>query len=375
MDGDPEARQRLVASARALLTAAETPVESLLWNVWAQTTRTVAARIAVDMKIFETAVRDNGSTKTNEELAATTGASPALVKRITRICASMNMLNEQGPGIYAPNDLTRLLAQSEYAAGIIFCFDCTQQSFAQMPAYRSTKFQNPEFDGPFQYGNKWEGHAFGWLAQHPDVFHFHGYVHALRSHRPSWTEMYPVKEHLIDGLKAEGDASALVDIGGGTGQILQDFSTAFPGYTGRLVLQELLEVIGAATAMGVAEGKRIELQVHNFFEPQPIQGARAYFMRSVLHDWPDEQCRTILGRLKDVMEPGYSRILIDDCVVADEQAAWQHMSLDLFMMALAASQERTEREWYRLIESCGLKIAAIYNKGEGNEGLIEVVLE
>jgi hypothetical protein len=44
------------------------------------------------------------------------------------------------------------------------------------------------------------------------------------------------------------------------------------------------------------------------------------------------------------------------------------------MMALASSQERTESEWYRLIESCGLKIAGIYNKGEGNEGLIEVVI-
>jgi hypothetical protein len=44
--------------------------------------------------------------------------------------------------------------------------------------------------------------------------------------------------------------------------------------------------------------------------------------------------------------------------LADENPAWQHMSLDLHM----------------LIESCGLKIAGIYNKGEGNEGLIEVVI-
>jgi hypothetical protein len=50
------------------------------------------------------------------------------------------------------------------------------------------------------------------------------------------------------------------------------------------------------------------------------------------------------------------------------------MSLDLHMMALPASQERTEMEWYKLIESCGLKIAGIYNKGQGNEGLIEVVI-
>lgn len=35
LDGDDEARQKLVTSARELVTAAETPVESLLWNIWA----------------------------------------------------------------------------------------------------------------------------------------------------------------------------------------------------------------------------------------------------------------------------------------------------------------------------------------------------
>lgn len=129
--------------------------------------------------------------------------------------------------------------------------------------------------------------------------------------------MYPVQERLVDGLRAEGDASAFVDIGGGTGQVLQDFRAGVPQYTGRLVLQELAGVVAVAEGAGVgAGGSGIELQVHDFFTPQPIRGARAYFMRSVLHDWPDEQCRTILEHLRDAMEPDYSRILISDCVSA-----------------------------------------------------------
>lgn len=186
-----------------------------------------------------------------------------------------------------------------------------------MPAYlKNTKYQNPESptDGPFQYGHNHTGHAFGWLMNHPEVFQaFHQYAYTLRKHRPSWIEMYPVQNRLVEGLK-DGDASALVDIGGGTGQILQDFQVGVPEYPGKLILQELPEVIAAAKGMGVGEDLRIELQVHDFFTPQPIKGARAYFMRSVLHDWADEQCRTILGHLKDAMEPGYSRILINDCV-------------------------------------------------------------
>lgn len=105
----------------------------------------------------------------------------------------------------------------------------------------------------------------------------------------------------------------------GTGQILQDFRASVPQYTGRLVLQELAAVVAAAEGMRVGgKDSGIELQVHDFFMPQPVKGTRAYFMRSVLHDWPDEQCRTILGHLRNAMEPGYSKILISDCVSASK---------------------------------------------------------
>ncbi|KAK7931735.1 hypothetical protein PG985_002447 [Apiospora marii] len=379
MDDDPAARERLVASARALVQAAETPMESLLWHVWALPTRTAAARIAVDLKIFETAVENDGFPKSNENLAAATGASPTLVKRISRALVSMGMLGEQGPDLYVPNSFTQLLANKEYAAGIIFNFEINQTSFAKLPEYlRNTKFQNPEnaLDGPFQFAND-NKPAFSWLVEHPDVFDaFHLYIHSLRQHRPSWTDMYPARERLVAGLKTDGDgdASAFVDVGGSMGQILQDFRVAVPEYTGRLVLQELPEVIAAATDKGVGAGGRIELQAHDFFTPQPVRGARAYFMRTVLHDWPDAQCRKILAQLKDAMEPGYSRILISDCVVSDQQAAWQHVSMDIFMMNQVSSRERTEREWRALIGSCGLEVTGIYSKGDGNEGLIEVVL-
>ncbi|PVH92227.1 putative O-methyltransferase, partial [Periconia macrospinosa] len=342
-------------------------------------TRTVASRIAIDLKIFQTIASDGGCPKTNEQLAVVTGASPKLVQRITRMCASTNMLNEIGPGLYTPNALTRLLAQPQYAASIVFCFDCTQKSYADMPAYiRKIGFQNPEnaVDGPFQYANNHVGHAFTWAAAHPEVFQaFHMYMHALRSHRPSWTDMYPVQERLITGLASEGDASALIDIGGGTGQTLEDFIKSTPQYTGKLVLQDLDEVISAAKSMGIGDNKRVELQVHDFFTEQPVKGARAYFLQWVLHDWPDEQCRKILGHLKDAMKPGYSKILIGEYVLSDHNAAWQHLSLDIYMLALASAQERTKTEWYKLIESCGLKIAGIYSKGDGNESVIEVVCE
>lgn len=48
--------------------------------------------------------------------------------------------------------------------------------------------------------------------------------------------------------------------------------------------------------------------------------------------------------------------------------------MDIFMMNQVSSRERTEREWRELIGSCGLEVTGIYNKGDGNEGLIEAIL-
>lgn len=73
------------------------------------------------------------------------------------------------------------------------------------------------------------------------------------------------------------------------------------------------------------------------------------------------------------MEPGYSKLLLNECVVADKQPALQHTAMDLMMMAMAAGQERTESQWRELITSVGLKISGIWSKGYGNESIIEIV--
>ncbi len=103
-------------------------------------------------------------------------------------------------------------------------------------------------------------------------------------------------------------------------------------------------------------------------------GARAYYLHSVLHDWTDERCREILRQLIPAMEKGYSKILINENVVPDVGASWKITSLDWFMMALAASSERTEAQWCSLLQSVGFKITGIWTKEPGVQSLIEAVL-
>ncbi len=179
---------------------------------------------------------------------------------------------------------------------------------------------------------------------------------------------YPVSERL--GGVGEEEV-LLVDVGGATGHDLAEFHHKCPTISGKLILQDQAEAISS-----IQEGERpgIECTVHDFFTPQPVKGAKAYYMHSVLHDWSDDYSRKILTHLKDALKPGYSKILINENVVGDQGADWKATAFDWTMMAIAGSCERTEIQWRGLVGSVGLKINGIW-KGKGaTESLIEVVL-
>jgi hypothetical protein len=73
------------------------------------------------------------------------------------------------------------------------------------------------------------------------------------------------------------------------------------------------------------------------------------------------------------MKPGYSKLLINEIVVDDDNPHSQHTALDLQMMAMAAGMERTKSQWEELLGSVGLKINGIWSKGLANESIIEII--
>lgn len=107
----------------------------------------------------------------------------------------------------------------------------------------------------------------------------------------------------------------------------------------------------------------IEAIPHDFFNPQPITGAKIYYMRHILHDWPDNKCREILQNVKDAMD-AESILLLDDKVVPDIGASMTASALDLNMMCLFASMERTEKQWRALVGSVGMRVEGLWTYTE-----------
>ena len=94
-----------------------------------------------------------------------------------------------------------------------------------------------------------------------------------------------------------------------------------------------------------------------------------------MHDWDDESCRKILRMTISAMQPGYSRILINDMIMKDVGSDIFTAGMDIGMMCLMGGMERTRQQWHDLLDSVGLKIADIYELEEGGEGVIEATLD
>lgn len=190
-----------------------------------------------------------------------------------------------------------------------------------------------------------------------------------------WHEMPEIIESVFGGYTASADEVLIVDVGGSSGHDLVSFRSGHADVPGRLILQDRPEAIEAAKAAGELEAKGIEAQEHDFFTPEPVTGARAYYLKMVLHDWPDEQCKQILANLKPALKQGHSRILLNEIIIPDVGAGWFETGVDLIMMCCHSAQERRERNWRTLVEGVGgLKVSNVWDVDGAVEKVIEVVL-
>jgi hypothetical protein len=177
-----------------------------------------------------------------------------------------------------------------------------------------------------------------------------------------WFQYFPVSSKLH--VTSPTDA-LLVDIGGGVGHDLIAFKNANPTLPGTLIVQDIPVVVDSIKDLPLG----IQAIKHDFFNPQPVKGAKAYFLSNVLHDWPDKQATTILASIKDSMN-AESILLINENVLPESKVSMYSASTDLIMMASFASLERTERQFKTLLEDAGLELVKVWMgeaaaKGDG----------
>ncbi|KAI1491131.1 putative O-methyltransferase [Biscogniauxia mediterranea] len=370
-ENKPGAREQLINLSQALISSLELPSEAIQRMGWAEPARSAHCRIAVELKLFEI-LKDNDQGLSAKELAAKVNANDVLIARILKHLVAMNIVGESSVDKFVATPLSNALTESKYRDGIIYTYDVAGPSFRGLPEYlKAIKYGHPTdlMNGPFQAAHKTQLPFFAWLDKNPPYLQiFNNYMAAYRAGKPSWVDpgFYPVAE-LAEGFDPSTNEVLLVDVGGGMGHDLQELKQKHPSLPGKLVLQDRPEVISSVEgSQGVFEAAS-----HDFFTPQPVTNARAYYLHSVLHDWDDNDCLRILEQLKPAMKPGYSKLLINEIIVPSQNATWPITSMDQLVFALGAMRERTEGDWQDLLKKAGFKIVKIYSYEMGSESLIE----
>ena len=185
-----------------------------------------------------------------------------------------------------------------------------------------------------------------------------------------WFDFFPVDAKL--GI-TDASQTLLVDVGGGIGHDIIAFKKKFPDLRGKLVVQDLAVVVEAVKDLPAG----IEAVSHDFFKPQPVKGAKAYYLRTVLHDWPDNQACEILAHIRTAMLED-SILLINENMLPESNVSLYSAELDLYMMAMFSSLDRTLSQFKKLLDSAGFEVVRVWrpkDMGSGSGTLLECAMK
>ena len=285
-----------------------------------------------------------GGPKTADEIAAATGTHAGAIYRIFRALASVGVLTEQTGHWFGLTPLSETLRTD--APGSLRAFATSELGEEHYPAWgellHSVKTGEIAFDKHFGMPI-WE-----FFAKNPEN---------ARTFDESMTN---VTLAIKDAILASYDASSirkLVDIAGGHGSLLASLLKSNSEMRG--VLFDLPDVVEGARKRMEAEGlsDRCEVVAGNFFESVP-EGADAYMLKWIIHDWDDERSIAIFKNIRRAMAEG-GRLLLVEAVVPEGNEPHFSKFIDLNMLVMTGGRERTEEEYRRLLEGGGFKLTKV----------------
>ncbi|KAI0532146.1 putative O-methyltransferase [Xylaria digitata] len=369
--GNDIERLRLIGTVKKLLGRVETQ-ERLFDIVFGQPVVFAAMETLLDLGLWKKWAAIDGASKSVDELCqlCTQECDPNLLRRLLRLLASVHVIAESSQDHYELTSTSRgymweWIPSRRHHWG---------EASLNLPLFLAkTGYKNPQDTKITNYTDFCPGNLdfFGKCTADPAYQDsFSAFMKGWARYKVSWPTFYDTSS-LVNGADLSNGGVLCVDTGGHHGIDLTRLLNKHPDIpAGSLVLQDLPEVVKGATDLSL----KIKVMPHDMFQPQPVKGSRSYYFHAVFHDWPDGVAIQILKNTAKAMTKGYSRLLIVDIVVPVTGASAIQSAMDVEMMALLSSHERTEAMWTKLISDAGLKLIKIWHDGRGNEGLVEAEL-
>lgn len=313
----------------------------------------MAVRVAATLRLPDHIAAGHSTTA---ELATAAGADAEALRRLMRFLVPRGLFAVEDDGRYALTPMSSLLV-SDHPDQLRARFDLDgpvargDLSFTRLLHTMTTG--EPAY--PQTYGSTfWDD-----LDEDPELGAKFGAMMAAT-----------VSQSGIESRYDWAGVRTLVDVGGGTGELISQVLGAHSGVQGTIV--DLPATADRArTAMaerGLAD--RCDVVAGSFFDPLP-SGADVYLLCKVLHDWDDEQARAILRRCAEAAGAD-GRVLILEMMLTGSENESQFTYLDLHMLAYFGGKERTLDEYRDLAASAGLRLRRV-SDGKWGGSILECV--
>lgn len=308
----------------------------MITGTWIAQAVYVVAKLGVADRLAE-------SPRTADELAAATGMNGRALYRILRALASVGVFAERPDGRFELTPLAETLRDDvpgSRRAMAIMMGEEHHRCYGDL--LESVRTGETAFERI--YGQP----IFAYLAEHPEQ---------ARTFDAAMTAIHgPETEAVLDAYDLSG-FNLVADIGGGNGTTLVGTLKRHPNLKGLLfdmpgVVERARTGIGAA---GLAD--RCRTVAGDFFQSVP-EGADAYMLRHIIHDWDDEKSIAILRNVRKAIGAN-GKLLIVESVIPPGNGPSFGKLLDLTMLLIPGGLERTEEEFARLFESAGFRLTRV----------------
>jgi len=288
-----------------------------------------------------------GGERSAAELARDTGTDSRSLTRLLRAMAALDLLDEGRHDRFALTE-TGALLRSDHSYSLR-SFATTFGDPVMRAAWRDLDEAVRTGERPFDriFGASFFAH----LASQPQLSA--DFNAAMRQGTAATAHQLPQAYDFTS-------FTTVADLGGGDGTLLAAVLAANPRLRG--ILFDTAH--GSAQAADVVENagltERCDLQVGDFFASAP-PGADLYMLKSVLHDWDDERCATILRHVRRVV-PDYGGLLIIEPVlppVVDGAVSVRTYLSDLNMMVNVGGRERTRVDFVDLCRRSGFELRSV----------------
>ena len=152
--------------------------------------------------------------------------------------------------------------------------------------------------------------------------------------------------------------NVIADVGGGHGSFLAAILEKIPTTTKGILFDQPQVVQGAYQHFSSPALKdRCQIVAGDFFASVP-DGADAYVMKHIIHDWEESRCIQILKNIRKQIPQNGKLILIETVVPAPGVPHFSKL-LDIEMLVAVGGKERTEAQYAELFTKCGFKLEKV----------------